>query len=104
LLHYSIETGKEWEPISAYAHKESQDGDEVKYEGTFKVPISFGGVGAILVENEHHKEMFLKNIVLVTGNDEASTVTFICESWVHSKYDNPQKRIFFGSKVWHQLA
>jgi lipoxygenase len=103
MLH-STETGEEWEPISAYAHKESQDGGEVKYEGTFKVPISFGGVGAILVQNEHHKEIFLKNIVLVTGNDDTSKVTFVCDSWVHSKHENPQKRIFFSAKVWHELA
>ncbi|KAJ4810713.1 Lipoxygenase [Rhynchospora pubera] len=93
-------TGEEWKPVSAYAHKESQDGDEVKYEASFKVPPGFGQVGAILVENEHHKEMFLKNIVLLTSNDEASKITFVCESWVHSKFDNPEKRIFFSAKSY----
>ncbi|KAJ1703441.1 hypothetical protein LUZ63_003220 [Rhynchospora breviuscula] len=94
-------TGEEWKPVSAYAHKKSQDGDEAKYEASFKVPTGFGEVGAILVENEHRKEMFLKNIVLLTSNDEASKITFVCESWVHSKFDNPaEKRIFFSAKSY----
>jgi lipoxygenase len=29
----------------------------VKYESSFEVPADFGVVGAILVENEHHKEI-----------------------------------------------
>ena len=73
--------------------------NEATYEAKFKVPVGFGGVGAIVVENDHREEMFLKNIVLVTDNDEASKVTFVCNSWVHSKFDNPEKRIFFSVKV-----
>lgn len=74
--------------------------DEIKYEGIFKhVPIGFGEVGAILVKNGHLKEMFIKKIELVTGNDDASKITFFCDSWVHSKFDNPEKYIFFSIKV-----
>ncbi|MFS7899550.1 putative linoleate 13S-lipoxygenase [Helianthus anomalus] len=41
--------------------------------------------------------MFFKNIVLNNG------VTFTCESWVHSKYDNSEKRIFFTDKSYLPL-
>jgi lipoxygenase len=69
----------------------------VKYESSFEVPAEFGEVGAILVENKHHKEMFLKDIVL-TGFSNGP-VNIDCNSWVHSKKDNPQKRVFFSNKV-----
>lgn len=92
-----IETKLEKETIKDYAHKTHQSTQEVKYEAEFEVPESFGEVGAVLVENEHHKEMFVKDIVLegfILG-----PVTFSCNSWVHSKHDNPVKRVFFSNKV-----
>ena len=63
------------------------------YKCDFDVPADFGEIGAVTVENEYSKKMFFKSIVL--DND----VTFTCESWVHSKYDNSEKRIFFANKV-----
>ncbi|XP_010265847.1 PREDICTED: linoleate 13S-lipoxygenase 2-1, chloroplastic [Nelumbo nucifera] len=92
------QTGTEKETIKGYAHTVSKNDEGFKYEANFKVPASFGEVGAVFVENEHHKEMFLKNIVL----DGFSTgpVNVNCESWVHSKFDNPQKRIFFTNKSY----
>jgi len=57
-------------------------------------------VGAVLVENEHHKEIFIREIKLVTGGDSSTAVTFDCNSWVHSKFDKPEKRIFFTLKVF----
>ena len=71
---------------------------EIKYEADFEVPESFGEIGAVLVENEHRRETFMKEIVLhgfLTG-----PVRFPCESWVHSKYDNPDKRVFFSTKSY----
>ncbi|KAJ3679030.1 hypothetical protein LUZ60_017041 [Juncus effusus] len=94
------ETKKEKETISEYAHRAGQEGDEARYEGTFKISPKFGQIGAVLVENEHHKEMFVKNIVLFTGDDEASTINVDCESWIHSKFDNKNKRIFFTRKSY----
>ncbi|XP_078154302.1 linoleate 13S-lipoxygenase 2-1, chloroplastic-like [Carex rostrata] len=95
-------TGKQWDHISTYAdHKmlSKKGNDEIKYEGIFKhVPIGFGEVGAILVKNGHLKEMFIKKIELVTDNDDTSKITFFCDSWVHSKFDNPEKYIFFSIK------
>ncbi|XP_020271280.1 linoleate 13S-lipoxygenase 2-1, chloroplastic-like isoform X2 [Asparagus officinalis] len=94
------ETGDEKETIGAYAHKKkSQNKGEVKYEGEFSVPKDFGEIGAILVENAHHKEMYIKDIILMTG-DETTALYFDCRSWVHSKFDNPEKRIFFTTKMY----
>ncbi|XP_006648416.1 lipoxygenase 2.3, chloroplastic-like [Oryza brachyantha] len=90
-------TGKEKETVSAFAHKTLTEG---KYTAEFTVPATFGPVGAVLVENEHHREMFIKEIRLVTGADDSSAVTFDCNSWVHSKFDNPDRRVFFTVKSY----
>ncbi|BAF08094.1 lipoxygenase 2.3, chloroplastic [Oryza sativa Japonica Group] len=90
-------TGKEKETVSAFAHRTMK---QDTYEAEFAVPATFGPVGAVLVENEHHREMFVKEICLVTGADDSSAVTFDCNSWVHSKFDNPDRRIFFTVKSY----
>ncbi|KAA3490580.1 linoleate 13S-lipoxygenase 2-1, chloroplastic-like [Gossypium australe] len=90
-------TGQEKETIKAYAHRVKQKGDDVTYEAEFKVGQDFGEIGAVVVENEHHKEMFLVEIVLDGLTDP---ITISCNSWVHSKFDNPQKRIFFPPKSY----
>ncbi|KAF0935798.1 hypothetical protein E2562_035766 [Oryza meyeriana var. granulata] len=90
-------TGKEKEKVSAFAHRTLKEGT---YKAEFTVPATFGPVGAVLVENEHHKEMFIKEIRLVTGADDSSAVTFDCNSWVHSKFDNPDRRVFFTVKSY----
>ena len=69
----------------------------MKYECEFKVPQEFGEIGAVLVENEHQKEMFLKKISFHGYPNGPVNVT--CNSWVASKFDNPQKRVFFTNKV-----
>lgn len=83
--------------IKGYARKVRHEKEEVIYESEFIVPAGFGEVGAILVENEHHKEMFLNNIVLDGLHN--GPIHINCSSWVHSKFDNPKKRIFFTYKV-----
>ncbi|XVE60069.1 hypothetical protein DITRI_Ditri05aG0096900 [Diplodiscus trichospermus] len=92
-------TGLEKDTIQAYAHRVKQEGDDVMYEAEFKVGAEFGEIGAVIVENEHHKEMFLEDIVL-DGFFNNGPITVQCNSWVHSKYDNPQKRIFFTDKSY----
>ncbi|KAF3954615.1 hypothetical protein CMV_020059, partial [Castanea mollissima] len=57
-------TGLEKDTIKGYAHRTSQEEAEVKYESSFEVPIDFGPIGAVFVENEHHKEMYLQDIIL----------------------------------------
>lgn len=92
-------TGLEKETIKAYAHRAALHAEEVKYETTFSVPKDFGEIGAVLVTNEHHKEMHIQDIVFKTG-DEATVLTIDCRSWVHSKFDNPERRIFFTTKSY----
>ncbi|XP_048140590.1 linoleate 13S-lipoxygenase 2-1, chloroplastic-like isoform X3 [Rhodamnia argentea] len=91
-------TGQEKGTIKGYAHKKSQSTEEATYEHEFEVGEEFGEVGAILVENEHHKEMYLKDIVL--EGFVGGPVNITCNSWVHSKFDNPQKRVFFTNKCY----
>uniref|UniRef100_A0A2N9HGN3 Lipoxygenase n=1 Tax=Fagus sylvatica TaxID=28930 RepID=A0A2N9HGN3_FAGSY len=100
LVHTELDpkTGLEKETIKGYAHRTSQEKDVVKYESSFEVPIDFGEVGAIFVENEHHTEMYLQDIVL--DGFANGPVHVNCNSWVHSKYDNPQKRVFFSNKSY----
>ncbi|ONI20265.1 hypothetical protein PRUPE_2G005300 [Prunus persica] len=91
-------TGLEKDRIKGYAHKASHNDDDVIYESNFTIPAGFGEVGAIEVENEHHKEIFIKTIDL-QGFPNGS-VNVPCNSWVHAKFDNPQKRIFFTNKSY----
>ncbi|XP_028065599.1 linoleate 13S-lipoxygenase 2-1, chloroplastic-like isoform X2 [Camellia sinensis] len=92
-------TGLEKETIKGYAHRTSQEEDEVKYECNFVIPEGYGEIGAVLVENEHHKEMYLKQIVF-HGFPPGGPVHVTCNSWVASKFHNPHKRIFFTNKSY----
>ncbi|KAL8159458.1 hypothetical protein V2J09_000995 [Rumex salicifolius] len=84
--------------VKAYAHKISQDGNTAAYEADFTVPADFGEVGAVIVENDHHKEMHLTTIVL--SGLPYGDVHISCNSWVASKFDDPHKRIFFTNKSY----
>ncbi|OIW08665.1 hypothetical protein TanjilG_03341 [Lupinus angustifolius] len=91
-------TKTEKDTIKGFAQKTCQIVDKVKYEAEFEVPHSFGEIGAIYVENEHHKEMFVTEVVFEgfpTGPFHIS-----CNSWVHSKIDSPAKRVFFSNKSY----
>ncbi|KAF7849070.1 hypothetical protein BT93_L1273 [Corymbia citriodora subsp. variegata] len=91
-------TGQEKRAIKGYAHKKSESAEEVTYECDFEVREEFGEVGAIFVENEHHKEIYLKDIIL--DGFVCGPLNITCDSWVHSKFDNPQKRVFFANKCY----
>ncbi|KAL4335203.1 hypothetical protein GQ457_07G043520 [Hibiscus cannabinus] len=91
-------TGQE-KTIKSYAHRVKQEGDDVTYEADFKVGPGFGELGAVLVENEHHKEMFVTEIVL-EGFNYSNLITVTCNSWVEPKSVDPQKRIFFTHKSY----
>ncbi|KAK8499334.1 hypothetical protein V6N13_010623 [Hibiscus sabdariffa] len=94
-------TGQEKETIKAYAHRVKQKGDDVTYEADFNVGQEFGEIGAVLVQNEHHKEMFLTDILLQgLGFPDSHPIIINCNSWVHAKFDNPQKRVFFTHKSY----
>ncbi|KAM3227708.1 hypothetical protein ACQJBY_059444 [Aegilops geniculata] len=90
-------TGREREGVKGFAHMTLKEGT---YEAKMSVPASFGPVGAVLVENEHHREMFIKDIKLITGGDESTAITFDVASWVHSKFDDPEPRAFFTVKSY----
>ncbi|KAJ9174433.1 hypothetical protein P3X46_013076 [Hevea brasiliensis] len=93
-------TGLEKDTVKAYAHIHLgiQKPGEVNLEATLKVPDGFGEVGAVLIENEHHKEIFIESIVL--EGFPQGPITVSCNSWAHSKHDNPKKRIFFTNKSY----
>ncbi|OMO72307.1 Lipoxygenase [Corchorus capsularis] len=91
-------TGLEKRTIKGYAHRISKEGEQVQYEANIEIPQDFGEIGAVLVENEHHKEMFIDNIVL--DGLPNGPVNVNCNSYVHSKYDNPRKRAFFTNKSY----
>ncbi|CAI8587340.1 unnamed protein product [Vicia faba] len=94
----SEETKLEKERIKGYVHLTHRSAKEIKYEADFEVPTNFGEIGAVLVENEHKRESFMKEIVLdgfLTG-----PIKFSCDSWVHSKFDNPDLRVFFSNKCY----
>ncbi|KAL4571032.1 hypothetical protein LXL04_017782 [Taraxacum kok-saghyz] len=93
--------------VKAYARYEALDFNinVYRYKCNFDIPEDLGEIGAVLVKNEYNKKMFFKTIVL------SNNVTFTCESWVASKFDNPDKRIFFtdkgirslGSVMWNSV-
>ncbi|CAA0832500.1 Lipoxygenase 2- chloroplastic [Striga hermonthica] len=86
-------SGQEKPTISAYAHKVGQEKNEIHYEAKFDISSDFGEIGAIILENEHRTEMFVKDVKF--DGLPAGSVQVTCNSWVHSKYDNPENRVFF---------
>ncbi|RVX12797.1 Linoleate 13S-lipoxygenase 2-1, chloroplastic [Vitis vinifera] len=99
LLGKYSDTGLEKKPIGRYAHRVGQKDGEAIYESNFEIPGDFGEIGAVLVQNELRNEMYLKYIVL--NGLPSGPIAFNCGSWVESKFDNPEKRIFFSNKQWH---
>ncbi|CAH1452673.1 unnamed protein product [Lactuca virosa] len=96
LVSNDLDSKGKQKTVKAYARYEALDFDIniYTYKCDFDVPEDFGEIGAILVENEYSKKMFFKKIVL------NNNITFTCESWVASKDDNPEKRIFFTDKSY----
>ncbi|MQM09515.1 hypothetical protein Taro_042388 [Colocasia esculenta] len=95
-------TGAERKAVGSFVHKAKKEGDTQKYEGEVTVPKGFGEIGALLVTNEHHREMFLQDVVLISGDGDGDDdpLTFSCHSWVHTKSDDPRKRVFFSDKAY----
>ncbi|WVY95035.1 hypothetical protein V8G54_034123 [Vigna mungo] len=94
-------TKLEKKTIKVDAQKSNEENDEVQYEATFKLEEEFGKVGAVLIENELSKEMFLKSIVLDGFPDGPLHVT--CDSWLQPKNQSPVKRVFFTDKSYLPL-
>ncbi|XP_031473610.1 linoleate 13S-lipoxygenase 2-1, chloroplastic-like [Nymphaea colorata] len=92
----NLENGKEKESIKGWAHKGKKGDGVQKYEAKLEVESGFGEVGAVLITNVHHTEMYFKEIEL-RGLPEGD-VHITCNSWVHPQKDSPQKRVFFTDK------
>ncbi|XP_020592800.1 probable lipoxygenase 8, chloroplastic [Phalaenopsis equestris] len=87
--------------VAVNARRRSMDGEEVKYEASFTVPSDFGEIGGVLVLNENQKEIFLKEVVVDSGNSSDENFTVItCNSWVQAKSTSSEKRIFFSNKSY----
>ncbi|XP_061347779.1 linoleate 13S-lipoxygenase 2-1, chloroplastic-like [Gastrolobium bilobum] len=91
-------TKSERNTIKGNVHKTQSKENEELYETTFEIPADFESVGAVLVENEHHEEVFLKSIVLDGFAD--GPVHLTCDSWIQPKHDCPIKRVFFTNKSY----
>ncbi|PON69728.1 Lipoxygenase [Parasponia andersonii] len=77
--------------------------NEDRYEAKIDIPNDFGEVGAIIVENDYEREIYIKDILLQNLPSGAQTINFSCNSWVQSKRDVPpgqQTRIFFSDKSY----
>ncbi|BAT89080.1 hypothetical protein VIGAN_05276300 [Vigna angularis var. angularis] len=79
-------------------HKIGSTEDEVQYEVRFELPATFGNVGAVLVHNEDHNEIFLKNIVL--DGLPSGSLHFACDSWIQPTTHTSHKRLFFANKLY----
>ncbi|KAJ7950551.1 Lipoxygenase [Quillaja saponaria] len=90
-------TGIEKPTIKASANQIDEEGDDVKFEAEFKVPPSFGDVGAIYVEYNNNLEIYLKEIVLEGLPNGPVHIT--CNSWVQPADKSP-KRVFFTNKSY----
>lgn len=89
----------EKETLPAYARRASKEGNLITYEATFEVGEDFGSIGGVFATNDQSKEMFVKDIKFETSNPNATLPTLTCNSWVASKSDDQEKRLFFTNKV-----
>uniref|UniRef100_A0ACD5WB13 Uncharacterized protein n=1 Tax=Avena sativa TaxID=4498 RepID=A0ACD5WB13_AVESA len=70
-------------------------------EATFDVPVWFGSIGAVLVENMHDTEMFLVDIVVAPEEDLSAKVIFEGNSWINAKSAETEKQhVFFPLKSY----
>ncbi|KAF8117909.1 hypothetical protein N665_0008s0247 [Sinapis alba] len=87
----------EKKPVEDYAQRVWFETPDEKYECVFDMPEDFGTVGAIRIQNQHHREIFIKDMELELPS---GTVTFACHSWISPKSVDPTKRIFFSNKSY----
>ncbi|CAA0384539.1 unnamed protein product [Arabidopsis thaliana] len=83
--------------VEDYAQRVWAEAPDEKYECVFEMPEDFGPVGAIKIQNQYHRQLFLKGVELKLPG---GSVTFTCESWVAPKSVDPTKRIFFSDKSY----
>ncbi|XP_062083943.1 lipoxygenase 2, chloroplastic-like [Humulus lupulus] len=100
------ETGKQRKKKCFPESKTAGKKDKVmNYEAKVDVPLDFGEVGAVVIENDFEREIYVKTISLKYDDHSSDdkSVNFSCESWVQSKRDVPhdqQLRLFFSDKSY----
>ncbi|GER25055.1 lipoxygenase [Striga asiatica] len=92
-------SGLEKPTINSYSHKVDDNDNESYYEAKIEIPEDFGEIGAVIIENEHKKEMFIKDILL-EGLSSSGSITVTCNSWVQPSNENLEKRVFFSNKSY----
>jgi len=99
-----VDPGKESEGIKTgqvEAKYVSSEDDFCIFEATCRVPSSFT-VGAVLIDNDHEHEMFIKDVEVLRDGDKSTAVYLDCESWVidNEKNGNDDRRVFFPLKSY----
>ncbi|KAK3030941.1 hypothetical protein RJ639_036679 [Escallonia herrerae] len=84
--------------LKDWSKKSNVKAERVNYSAEFMVDSNFGMPGAITVTNKHQKEFFMESITI--EGFACGPVHFPCNSWVQSKKDHPEKRIFFSNQPY----
>ncbi|ONK59665.1 uncharacterized protein A4U43_C08F9020 [Asparagus officinalis] len=72
---------------------------ESQFKVTFEWDNSQGIPGAVIVENNHHSEFFLKTLTL-EGVPQKGRVHFVCNSWVYPVHKYTYERVFFTNDTY----
>lgn len=83
--------------LKDWSKKSNLKTERVNYIAEFVVDSNFGVPGAITVTNKHQQEFFLESITI--EGFACGAVHFPCNSWVQSKKNHPDSRIFFSNQV-----
>lgn len=72
---------------------------ETSFSVTFEWEESMGVPGALLIQNNHHSQFYLKTVTLdnVPGH---GTIRFVCNSWVYPAHRYNYNRVFFVNKAY----
>ncbi|OMO86527.1 Lipoxygenase [Corchorus olitorius] len=75
---------------------------DIEFDVNFDWNEDFGTPGAILVQNHHNAEFYLKSVELKNVPGHQGPIKFTCESWVYSwgKDYNKTDRVFFADKTY----
>ncbi|KAK4591378.1 hypothetical protein RGQ29_021546 [Quercus rubra] len=84
--------------LKDWSKKSNVKAERVNYTAEFMLNSNFGVPGAITVSNNHQMEFFLETITI--EGFAFGPVHFPCNSWVQSRKDHPEKRIFFSNKPY----
>ncbi|KAK2992973.1 hypothetical protein RJ640_008409 [Escallonia rubra] len=84
--------------LKDWSKKSNVKAERVNYSAEFMVDSNFGMPGAITVTNKHQREFFMESITI--EGFACGPVHFPCNSWVQSKKDHPEKRIFFSNQPY----